>query len=57
MRNRTPEQIAWDIFNGNDEKAKLELEKMFGTSFEDMTVEQRRLGCAALSAFDGIWNK
>lgn len=57
MKNRTPEQIAWDIFNGNDEKAKLELEKMFGTSFEDMTVEQRRLGCAALSAFDGIWNK
>lgn len=54
---RTPKQIAVDIFFNGDEKARAELEKMMGTSFEDMTIEQRRLGCAALSAFDGVWNK
>lgn len=54
---RSPEQIAHDIFNGKDEKAKKELEKMFGCRFEEMTIKERRLGVAALSAFDGIWNK
>lgn len=54
---RTPKQIAEDIFYNRDDKAKEELEKMIGCKFEDMTVEQRRLGCTTLSAFDGIWNK
>lgn len=53
---RTPEQIAKDIFNG-DVKAKAELEKMMGKKFEDMTIEERRLGVAALSAFEKQWNK
>jgi len=54
---RTPKQIAEDIFYGRDDKAKKELEKMIGCKFCDMTIEQRRIGCAALSAFDGVWNK
>lgn len=54
---RTPKQIAEDIFYNRDNKAKEELEKMMGCKFEDMTPEQRRLGCAALSAFDGVWNR
>lgn len=54
---RTPKQIAEDIFYNRDDKAKKELEKMMGCKFDDMTIEQRRIGCAALSAFDGVWNK
>ena len=54
---RSPEQIARKIFEGKDKQAKKELEKMFGCRFEEMTVKERRLGVAALSAFDGIWNK
>lgn len=54
---RTPKQIAEDIFYNRDNKAKEELEKMMGCKFEDMTPEKRRLGCAALSAFDGVWNR
>lgn len=54
---RTPKQIAIDIFKGKDEKAKKELEKMMGVKFEDMTVEQRRLGVAVLSATESYWNK
>lgn len=53
---RTPEQIAKDIFNG-DKKAKAELEKMMGCDFEDMTIKQRRLGVAVLSATEDYWNK
>ena len=49
---RTPEQIARDIYNGKDKKAILELEKMFGCRFEDITVAQRRLGVTMLSAFE-----
>ena len=56
---RTPKQIAEDIFYNNNRgnKARKELEKMMGCKFEDMTIEQRRLGCSVLSAFDGVWNK
>jgi hypothetical protein len=53
---RTPEQIAKDIFNG-DVKAKAELEKMLGKQFNKMTVEERRLGAACLSAFEEQWIK
>lgn len=53
---RTPEEIARDIFNG-DIKAKQELEKMMGKSFDKMTIEERRLGVACLSAFENQWNK
>lgn len=53
---RSPKQIALDIMNG-DSKAKRELEKMMGISFDDMTVEQRRLGVAVLSATEDYWNK
>ena len=51
----TPEQIAKDIFNG-DIKAKSELEKMMGKSFEEMTIQERRLGVACLSATESWWN-
>lgn len=53
---RTPEQIAKDITCG-DKKAKAELEKMMGKRLNDMTVEERRLGVAVLSAFESEWNK
>ena len=53
---RTPEQIAKDIFNG-DAVAKTELEKMIGKTFDKMTIEERRLGVACLSAFENQWNK
>ena len=53
---RNPKQIAKDIFNG-DTKAKKELEKMLGKNFEDMTIQERRLGVTYLSAFEEIWNK
>lgn len=53
---RTPKEIALDIMNG-DKKAKAELEKMWGYKFEDMTIEQRRLGVTMLSAFEPQWNK
>lgn len=52
---RSPKEIAVDILSG-DNKAKAELEKMMGVSFEDMTVEQRRLGVAVLSATESYWN-
>ena len=52
---RIPKQIAIDIFNG-DIKAKQELEKMIGKSFEEMTIEERRLGVTCLSAFESQWN-
>lgn len=54
---RTPKQIAEDIFYGRDEKALKELEKMMGCSFDEMTIKQRRLGVAVLSATEGCWNK
>lgn len=54
---RTPEQIAEDIYYNRDNKAKSELEKMFGCNFDEMTVEQRRLGVAVLSATESYWNK
>ena len=53
---RTPGQIAKDIFNG-DLKAKQELEKMLGKSFNEMTIEERRIGATCLSAFEDKWNK
>jgi hypothetical protein len=53
---RSPEQIAKDIFNG-DIKAKSELEKMMGKTFDKMTIEERRLGVTYLSAFENQWNK
>ena len=53
---RKPKQIAKDIFNG-DTKAKTELEKMLGKNFKEMTIEERRLGVACLSAFEEQWNK
>lgn len=53
---RTPKQIANDIYNGN-EKAKAELEKMMGKSFEQMTPEERVLGVTCLSAFEKELNK
>lgn len=53
---RTPEQIAKDIFNNKDNKAKAELEKMMGKKFDDMTITERRLGVASLSAFENQWN-
>lgn len=53
---RSPKQIAIDIMRG-DKKAKAELEKMMGVSFEDMTIKQRRLGVAVLSATEDYWNK
>jgi len=53
---RTPEQIAKDIFNG-DTKANSELEKMFGKSFDEMTIAERRLGVTCLSAFETQWNE
>lgn len=54
---RTPKQIAEDIYYNRDNKAKLELEKMFGCKFDEMTVKQRRLGVAVLSATENYWNK
>lgn len=54
---RTPKRIAEDIFYNRDSKAKAELEKMMGCKFEEMTVEQRRLGVAVLSATENYWNK
>lgn len=53
---RSPKQIAIDIMSG-DKKAKAELEKMMGVSFEDMTIEQRWLGVAVLSATEDYWNR
>ena len=53
---RTPEQIAKDIFNG-DIKAKAELEKIYGKTFDTITIEERRMGVICLSAFEGQWNK
>lgn len=53
---RSPKQIAIDIMRG-DKKAKAELEKMLGVSFEDMTIEQRRFGVAVLSATESYWSK
>lgn len=53
---RSPKQIAIDITNG-DNKAKQELEKMMGKSFEEMTIEERRLGVSVLSATETYWNK
>ena len=53
---RTPKEIAVDIHNG-DTKAKAELEKMMGKNFNDMTIEERRLGVVCLSAFEEQWNK
>ena len=52
---RTPKQIAKDIFSG-DSRAKAELEKMLGKSFCQMTIEERRLGVACLSASEKQWN-
>jgi phosphoribosylformylglycinamidine (FGAM) synthase PurS component len=52
---RTPKQIAIDITKG-DKKAKQELEKMMGKSFEEMTIEEMRLGVTCLSAFEKQWN-
>lgn len=52
---RSPKQIAIDIMRG-DKKAKAELEKMMGVSFEDMTIKQRRLGVEVLSATEDYWN-
>ncbi len=53
---RSPKEIAVDIFNGA--KAEMEeLEKMFGLPFEKMTVEQRRLGVALLSAKEELLQK
>lgn len=37
--------------------AKIELEKMMGCKFEDMTDEQKKLGLACLLAFESQWNK
>jgi hypothetical protein len=54
---REPKQIAEDIFNGKDYKAKKELEKMMGKNFNDMTITERRLGVTCLSAFEEQWNK
>lgn len=53
---RTPKQIAIDITKG-DIRAKQELEKMLGKSFEQMTIEERRMGVICLSAFENQWNK
>lgn len=53
---RTPEQIAIDISNGKDRASIKELEKMFGCRFCEMTVTQRRLGVAALSAKEEMLN-
>lgn len=53
---RSPEQIAKDIFNG-DIKTKTELEKMMGKPFNEMTINERRMGVACLSAFEPQWNK
>lgn len=53
---RTPKQIGIDIING-DLKAKQELEKMMGKTFEEMTIEERRLGVSILSVFEDKWNK
>lgn len=53
---RSPKQIAIDIMNG-DKKAKVELEKMMGCKFEEMTTEQRSLGVAVLSGTENYWNK
>jgi hypothetical protein len=48
--------MAMEIFNGNNQ-AKLELEKMLGKKFENMSQEERRIGAACLAVFDGVWNK
>jgi len=53
---REPKQIAIDIVNG-DKRARQELEKMFGKKFENMTIKERRLGTACLSALEKIWNR
>jgi len=53
---RSPKQIAVDIING-DLKAKVELEKMMGCTFESMSIEQRRLGVAVLAGTENYWNK
>ena len=52
---RSPKEIAIDITNG-DLKAKQELEKMLGKQFENMTIEERRIGVTCLSAFEKQWN-
>lgn len=53
---RTPKQIAIDIVNG-DIKAKQEIEKMMGKSFNEMTIQERMLGVSCLSAFDNQLSK
>lgn len=53
---RSPKQIAVDIMNG-DKRAKAELEKMMGCKFEELTIEQRRLGVTVLSGTENYWNK
>lgn len=54
---RSPKQIAEDIFCERDNKAKKELEKMMGCSFDNMTIKERRFGVAVLSATEEYWNK
>lgn len=53
---RRPKQIAVDIMN-EDTEAKSQLQKMMGKSFEEMSIEERRLGITCLSSFDGQWQK
>ena len=53
---RTPKQIAIDIIKG-DTKARKELEKMIGKSFNKMTIEERRIGVTCLSVFEKQWNQ
>lgn len=53
---RTAKEIAWAMMEKNSPERN-EAEKMMGTSFDDMTQEQRRLAAVVLSAFDAQWNK
>lgn len=53
---RSPKEIAIDIFNGSKADKK-ELEKMFGCAFEEMTIDQRRLGVTLLSAKEELLKK
>ena len=47
-------EVAMDVMNG-DKKAKLEMEKMMGKSFESMTRKERVLSVTMLAAFIGKW--
>lgn len=55
----TPKEIAVEIASMSyyGIMARCEIEKMFCKNISCMTKEEKELGLACLSVFDGLWNK